>query len=61
MVDLEKVSSGRAEAINFEQLDVLLLSLKSYWDYSNQRPFWPKSKASPINANESQKVLAYEI
>ena len=61
MVDLEKVPSGRVGAINLEQLDALLLSLKSYWDYSPQKSFLDKIKAPYTKVSEAEKVPAYEL
>ena len=52
---------GRLGAINLEQLDVLLESLKSSWDYSNQKSFLGELKALPTKTSEAEKVLAYEL
>jgi hypothetical protein len=53
--------SGRLGAINLEQLDVLLESLKSYWDYSNQKSFLDEIKAAPAKAKEAELLLTYEL
>ena len=52
---------GRVGAINLEQLDVLLNSLKTYWDYSNQKSFLAEIKASPTPATRAENELAYEL
>ncbi len=52
---------GRLGAIELEQLDVLLESLKSYWDYSNQKSFLDEIKASPLKVIEPENALAYEL
>lgn len=56
-----KILDGRVGAINLEQLDVLLSSLKTYWDYSSQQSFLNEIKASPIKPNEAENVFAYEL
>lgn len=56
-----QIVNGRLGAINLEQLDLLLNSLKTYWDYTNQKGFLDEIKTTPINANGTQKVLAYEL
>lgn len=61
MVKAIEISSGRVGAINLEQLDVLLNSLKTYWDYSNQKSFLAEIKSSQTSVNEAEKVLAYEL
>jgi hypothetical protein len=53
--------NGRVGAINLEQLDLLLNSLKTYWDYSNQRSFLTKIKASQAVLKEGNNVLAFEL
>lgn len=52
---------GRVGAINLEQLDVLLNSLKTYWDYTNQKSFLAEIKASPTTAIRAENELAYEL
>lgn len=52
---------GRLGAINLEQLDLLLNSLKTYWDYSNQKSFLAEIKASPTTAIRAENELAYEL
>ncbi len=49
--------SRQQEAINVEQLDVLLESLKSYWEYSNQKSFLDEIKATPTKANKLKLCL----
>ncbi len=52
---------GRLGAINLEQLDALLLSLKSSWDYSNQKSFLDEIKTAPAKAREAELMLTYEL
>ena len=61
LVDLDKVSLGRVGAINLEQLDVLLNSLKTYWDYTNQKSFLDEIKAPITNVTRIENELAYEL
>lgn len=61
MVDLDNVSLGRVGAINLEQLDVLLNSLKTYWDYSNKKSFFDEIKVPITNATRVENELAYEL
>jgi len=61
LVDLDKVSLGRVGVINLEQLEVLLNSLKTYWDYSNQSSFLAEIKAAPTVLEEGNNVFAYEL
>lgn len=48
-------------AINLEQLDVLLESLKSYWDYTNQKSFLAEIKSSVTIDTRTENVPAYEL
>lgn len=48
-------------AINLEQLDELLLSLKTYWDYSNQKGLIDEVRAYPTKTPEPEYMLAYEL
>jgi hypothetical protein len=52
---------GRVGAINLEQLDVLLESLKTYWDYSNQKSFLDEIKAPGTGTYKAENVFAYEL
>jgi hypothetical protein len=52
---------GRVGAINLEQLDLLLNSLKTYWDYSNQKSFLAEIKAPTTIAAKAENVSAYEL
>ena len=52
---------GRVGAINLEQLEVLLNSLKTYWDYSNQKSFLAEIEASPTTVIRVENGLAYEL
>ncbi len=42
---------GRGGAINLERLDILLKSLKTYWDYSSQKGFIDEITASQTKMN----------
>lgn len=61
MDDLSEISRGRVGAINLEQLDVLLYTLKTYWDYSNQKSFLAEIKATPSTVKKGNNVFAYEL
>jgi hypothetical protein len=52
---------GRVGAINLEQLDSLLVSLKSYWGYSNQKASLYEINATSAQFEGSQQSLAYEL
>ncbi len=52
---------GRVGAIKLERLDVLLNSLKTYWDYSNQKSLLAEIKTSPTLVSKAGNVLAYEL
>lgn len=58
---MNQLKNGRVGAINLEQLDVLLDSLKTYWGYTNQKSFLDEIKAPITKVNEAEKVLAYEL
>ena len=55
------VVAVRVGAINLEQLDLLLESLKSYWDYSSQKNFLDEVKSSPTTPIRAENQLAYEL
>jgi hypothetical protein len=48
--------SGRVGAINLEQLDALLDSLKTYWDYSKSKLF-----LADLKLEATQQSLNYEL
>jgi hypothetical protein len=52
---------GRVGAINLEQLDLLLYSLKTYWDYINQKSFLDEIKAPMTKAISAENELIYEL
>jgi hypothetical protein len=52
---------GRVGAINLEQLDTLLLSLKTSWDYTSQKSFLDEIKAPPAKISALQNEYAYEL
>jgi len=52
---------GRVGAINLEQLDVLLESLKSYWDYTSQKSFLDEIKAPTTKVIRAENELTYEL
>jgi len=52
---------GRVGAINLEQLDILLLSLKTYWDYTNQKSFLDEIKSTPTKVIATQPLYEYEL
>jgi hypothetical protein len=56
-----KLTFGRVGAINLEQLDLLLNSLKTYWDYTNQKSFLEEIKAPVTSVIEGKNVLGYEL
>lgn len=53
--------SGRVGAINLEQLDVLLDSLKTYWDYTNQKSFLDEIKHPIVSTVSVENMLIYEL
>jgi hypothetical protein len=53
--------SGRVGAINLEQLDTLLLSLKTYWDYSNNKGLLETIRAFEKQPANKEYQLAYEL
>lgn len=54
-------SSRRVGAINLEQLDVLLDSLKTYWDYTNQKSFLDEIKHPTVSTVSVENMLIYEL
>ena len=52
---------GRVGAINLEQLDTLLLSLKTYWDYSNNKGLFEAIKTIHAQPTRHEYELAYEL
>ena len=52
---------GRVGAINLEQLDTLLLSLKTYWDYSNNKGLLETIRAFEKQPANKEYQLAYEL
>ncbi len=52
---------GQAEAINLEQLDVLLESLKTYWDYSNNKALLADIDANKHQPEKHDYQLVYEL
>lgn len=53
--------NGRLGAINLEQLETLLLSLKTYWDYSSQKSFLDEIQSSVTIAVRAKSVAVYEL
>ncbi|GEM_PF-4477800 len=52
---------GGVGAINLEQLDVLLNSLKTYWDYTKQKSFLDEIKAPATIVKRTENELTYEL
>lgn len=52
---------GRLGAINVEQLNELLESLKSSWDYSSRKGFFGEIEALANSDNRAENVFAYEL
>jgi hypothetical protein len=52
---------GRVGAINLEQLNTLLLSLKTYWDYSNNKSLLAELKIKPKQSTLHDYQLDYEL
>ena len=63
LVDLSKISFGRRRlgAINLEQLETLLESLKIYWDYSKNRGLIDDLKTMIPQTKEPSYVNLYEL
>jgi hypothetical protein len=55
------IKIGRVGAINLEQLDTLLLSLKTYWDYSNNKGLLETIRAFEKQPASNDYRLAYEL
>ncbi len=56
-----EIKNGRVGAINLEQLDVLLNSLKTYWEYGKQKSILDEIKAPVATAIEGKNVFDYEL
>jgi hypothetical protein len=53
--------NGRVGAINLEQLDLLLESLKTYWDYTNNSALFTELRAADGRSVQEDYQLAYEL
>jgi hypothetical protein len=56
-----KISNGRVGAINLEHLELLLDSLKTYWNYSNQQGLLNEMGASPSERAGVLEAPLYEL
>lgn len=56
-----EIPPGRVGAIKVEQLDELLLSLKTYWDYSNNSAWLQDVRANQASTANGTRELAYEL
>ena len=52
---------GRVGAINLEQLETLLSSLKTYWDNSNNKALFTELRTIYDRPAQSAKELNYEL
>lgn len=58
---MHKILNGRVGAINVEQLDELLLSLKTYWEYSDNSAWLQEIRASQTKTTSQAREFAYEL
>lgn len=58
---MHEISTGRVGAISLEQLDTLLNSLKTYWDYSNNKALLAGVRASKQKSLTNNFMPAYEL
>jgi hypothetical protein len=61
MLRFEMESKCRVLAINLEQVDALLLSLKTYWDYSNNKALLSAPVSREKSSTEHEHEVAYEL